>query len=175
MSCSFLSCCHTLLIVSLVLTLRAFLRRRAAFNQYLSSNSSLTTNRYFRLMALASTELLCTIPISSYGLYLNLTAAPMNKWISWSDTHFNYSKIGQFPSALWRVDHTTAVAFELSRWSAVFCAFVFFGFFGFAGEARKNYRLAFQTIIRILGISLLKPKKRLGFIRTEKWVPVYFL
>lgn len=126
-------------------------------------------------MALASTELLCTIPISSYGLYLNLTAAPMNKWISWSDTHFNYSKIGQFPSALWRVDHTTAVAFELSRWSAVFCAFVFFGFFGFAGEARKNYRLAFQTIIRILGISLLKPKKRLGFIRTEKWVPVYFL
>ncbi|THH33304.1 hypothetical protein EUX98_g915 [Antrodiella citrinella] len=122
-----------------VLTLRAFFRRRAAFAQYLASNPSLTTNRYFRLMALASTELMCTIPISSYGLYLNLSAAPMHPWISWADTHFDYWQVNQVPAAVWRQDSNASVAFELSRWAAPFCAFVFFAYFGFAAEARKNY------------------------------------
>jgi len=42
---------------------------------------------------------------------------------------------------------------ELSRWSVIFCAFLFFGFFGFADEARKNYRFAFQSVAKCVGIS----------------------
>ncbi|KAI1790857.1 GPCR fungal pheromone mating factor, partial [Ganoderma leucocontextum] len=122
-----------------VLTLINFIRRRAQFNTYLTSNTSLTPNRYFRLMAIASFEILFTIPISAYGLYLNLAAGPMNPWISWEDTHFNYSKVDQFPAVLWRMDKNAVISFELSRWLAPFCAFVFFAFFGFAQEARFHY------------------------------------
>ncbi|TBU56143.1 pheromone A receptor-domain-containing protein [Dichomitus squalens] len=129
-----------------VLTLINFFRRRAQFNAYLTSNSSLTANRYFRLMAIASLEIVCTIPISAYGLYLNLTSGTMNPWISWEDTHFNYSKVNQFPAVIWRADTTAVISFELSRWLAPFCAFVFFAFFGFAQEARIHYRKAFLWI-----------------------------
>ncbi|EJF59107.1 fungal pheromone STE3G-protein-coupled receptor, partial [Dichomitus squalens LYAD-421 SS1] len=122
-----------------VRTLINFIRRRAQFNAYLTSNSSLTPNRYFRLMAIASFEVVCTIPISAYGLYLNLSSGPLNPWISWDDTHFNYSKVDQFPAVIWRTDRNTVISFELSRWLAPFCAFVFFAFFGFAQEARIHY------------------------------------
>nr|VWO99367.1 Pheromone receptor CPRa1p [Ganoderma boninense] len=129
-----------------VLTFITFLRRRAQFNSYLASNASLTANRYFRLMAIASLEIVCTIPLSAYGLYLNLTSGPMNSWISWEDTHFNYSKVDQFPAIIWRTDKNAVISFELTRWLAPFCAFVFFAFFGFAQEARMHYHQAFLWI-----------------------------
>lgn len=145
-----------------VLTLRAFLRRRAQFNAYLASNTSLTANRYFRLMGIASVEIVCTVPISAYGLYLNLTAGRIAPWISWEDTHFNYSKVEQYPAALWRMDQNAVISFELSRWLAPFCAFVFFGFFGFAEEARANYAKAFRWVRN------LPPFRRLFPVRPVK-------
>ncbi|GBE87047.1 hypothetical protein SCP_1002940 [Sparassis crispa] len=135
-----------------VLTLREFFRRRAEFAEYLSANPSLTTNRYFRLMALASVELLCTVPISSYGLYLNLSAAPLSPWISWSNVHYDYSQVDQYPAVVWRTSRNSLVAFGLSTWAVPFCAFVFFGFFGFADEARKNYRKTFLFISRLCDV-----------------------
>ncbi|KAI0334179.1 fungal pheromone STE3G-protein-coupled receptor [Cubamyces sp. BRFM 1775] len=142
-----------------VLTFAAFLRRRAQFNAYLTSNSSLTANRYFRLMAIASVEIVCTVPISAYGLYLNLTSAPMNPWISWDDTHFNYSKVDQYPAVLWRMDRNAVISFELSRWLAPFCALVFFAFFGFAQEARSNYRKAFLWLRNLAPFRKIFPER----------------
>ncbi|TBU43025.1 GPCR fungal pheromone mating factor [Dichomitus squalens] len=152
-----------------VLTLMAFLRRRAQFNAYLTSNTSLTANRYFRLMGLASLEIVCTVPISAYGLYLNITAGPMNPWISWDDTHFDYSKVDQFPAVIWRADKNAVISFELSRWLAPFCAFVFFAFFGFAQEARINYRKAFMWFRNLPPFRLLFPRQPLkGAVKAEK-------
>ncbi|KAI0350980.1 STE3-domain-containing protein [Trametes cingulata] len=152
-----------------VLTFAAFLRRRAQFNAYLASNTSLTANRYFRLMGIASVEIVCTIPISAYGLYLNLTAAPMNPWISWSDTHFHYSKVDQYPAAVWRMDQNTVITFELSKWLAPFCAFVFFGFFGFAQEARANYVKAFLWVRNLPPFRrLFPPRPAKGTVSLEK-------
>ncbi|KAJ7164082.1 pheromone A receptor-domain-containing protein [Mycena filopes] len=136
-----------------ILTIRAFMKRRAQFNQFLSSNAALTTNRYFRLMALATIELAFNTPISSYGLYLNITQSPIAPWISWENTHFDFSVIDVFPALFWRSDHKTVVAVELSRWAQVFCAFIFFAFFGFAAEARKHYRLAFWAVGKRLGFT----------------------
>lgn len=126
-----------------VLTLKAFLKRRAQFSKLLSTHSSLTMNRYFRLMALASADLLCTVPYSAYGIFLNLTNAPISSWKGWADTHFDFSKVDQVPAAVWHTHHNVAVALELSRWVLPVCAIIFFGFFGFADEARKNYRRVF--------------------------------
>ena len=60
------------------LTLWSFLQRRAQFSQFMTPNSTLTMSRYFRLMALAGVELLCTIPLSIFQTVLNATAQPLD-------------------------------------------------------------------------------------------------
>lgn len=133
------------------------MKRRAQFSQFLATNSSLSVNRYFRLMSLATAELIFNIPISSYGLYLNVTLRPIYRWVSWSDTHFDYWNTGKFPAALWRLSPQTTTNLELTRWSIVLCAVVFFGFFGFAEEARKNYRAAYWVIAKRFGVKPPQP------------------
>ncbi|KAJ7278694.1 pheromone A receptor-domain-containing protein [Mycena rebaudengoi] len=135
-----------------LLTLRAFLQR-AQFATLLTNNSALTPNRYFRLMALASLELLFNIPLSSYGLYLSASREPINPWVSWANTHADFGFVGQVPAILWRSDPHTRATVELSRWAGVICALVFFAFFGFAAEARKHYALAFWAVAKRLGFT----------------------
>ncbi|TFY73519.1 hypothetical protein EWM64_g10493, partial [Hericium alpestre] len=127
------------------LSIRTFWKRRRQFNEVLAGNRNLSFSRYFRLMALAGIELCCTIPLGSYSIYLNVTGGVISKWVSWDDTHFDFSRVGQFPNVLWRTDHVEEVSIELSRWLVVLCAFIFFGFFGFADEARKHYRLVYTS------------------------------
>lgn len=81
-------------------------------------------------------------------MYLNLTSSPVYPWISFADTHYDYSHIDQYPSFIWRANSETALAFELSGWAPLFCALVFFLFFGFAQEARKNYAIFFGYITK---------------------------
>lgn len=147
-----------------VLTLKAFLERRAQFSELLLTHSSLTMTRYFRLMALASADLLCTVPYSAYGIYLNLRDVPISPWKGWADTHFNFSKVGQITAVAWHTNRNVAVALELSRWVIPVCAILFFGFFGFADEAQRNYsrvfafcvsRIPFTTSVKI---TTAKPK-----------------
>ncbi|KAF8259094.1 pheromone A receptor-domain-containing protein [Lactarius quietus] len=104
------------------------------------SNKSLNHSRYMRLIALSSTQLLVNLPVSLYNIFDN--AQDLSPWISWENTHSDYSFVGQLPSAAWRL-HKNAV-FEMDRWLVVFSAFSFFAFFGFAEEARKHYSLAFS-------------------------------
>ncbi|KAF9462766.1 STE3-like pheromone receptor [Collybia nuda] len=136
-----------------IMTLRAFMKRRAQFSSFLTSNSTLTVNRYFRLMSLATVELVFNTPISAYGLYLNATTTPIYPWKSWSDIHFDWYTIDVFPGALWRQSTTQTVTLELSRWTLVFCALLFFGFFGFADEARKNYRMIYWAVAKRFGVT----------------------
>lgn len=129
------------------LTLWSFLQRQAQFSQFMTSNSSLTMSRYFRLMALAGVELLCTTPLSIFLMVLNLSAQPLDPWISWQDTHSNFSRVRLFPAEVWTLNRWLAVGIQVNRWSGPFCAFIFFAFFGFAAEARKNYRNAIFKLL----------------------------
>ncbi|KAF9645210.1 pheromone receptor [Thelephora ganbajun] len=132
-----------------VLTLVSFVRRQAQFSQFLSSNSSLTASRYFRLMALACTEILCTTPLALFSIIINATAAPIAPWVSWEDTHYDFSRVGQVPAFIWRRNNLVVLGLTLTKWSSVICAFIFFIFFGFAVEARKHYSSAFIKLLRV--------------------------
>ncbi|KAK0421958.1 pheromone A receptor-domain-containing protein [Armillaria borealis] len=134
-----------------VLTLRAFHRRRLEFSQFLSSNRSLTVSRYFRLMALATTEICCTTPLAIAVLCLSATSAPIEPWRSWSDTHYQYSRVVQVPALLWRSNKMLVASYETTRWVTVLCPLVFFAFFGFADEARKHYRALFNAVLKRFG------------------------
>ena len=120
------------------------------FNQVVRSNSSLTVGRYFRLMALAMTEIMLTSPLAIFTIVLNATSTEIGPWRSWDDTHFAYSRIEQIPALLWRSHHLLVVSMELTRWLAPATAVTFFLFFGFAEEARKQYCSLFLRIKRVL-------------------------
>lgn len=128
-------------------------QRRAQFMEFLSANKNLSSSRYFRLMGLAGIEVLCTIPLGAYVIYLNATAQTIYPWVSWANTHYDFSRVDQFPSIIWRMSDVNVLSIELSRWFLVICAFIFFAFFGFADEARKNYRLAYVSVTKRVGLS----------------------
>jgi pheromone a factor receptor len=134
------------------LTIIAFYKNGCQFNTFLSGDGNITSNRFIRLMCLASFEVLFNIPIALYGISLE-AQYPLNPYISWENVHFDFSHVQEIPSVIWRNDYTVEVAMELSRWTVVFCAFGFFVFFGFADEARKNYRFAFQSVTKRLRLS----------------------
>ncbi|KAG5220284.1 a-factor receptor [Salix suchowensis] len=122
----------------------AFNKRRLQFKELLSANSGrLTSNRYFRLMGLACTDVVLTVPLGLYAISLNARIGSLPGWAGLIPI--------TIPGVLWRMDKTFVTAVELSRWSIVSCAFVFFFFFGFADEARKHYRIAFDSVAKRVG------------------------
>lgn len=77
----------------LVLSMRAFLRQRRNFKTILDANQgSLQTGRFIRLMALAGADVLFSVPLSTFFLWSN-THNGLNPWISWADTHYNFSYV----------------------------------------------------------------------------------
>lgn len=115
-------------------------------------NTDLNTSRYFRLMALATVEILGTVPISIWIIYVNLTKFPLKPYISFANTHSNFGRVIQYPAILWMNWPITRDLLRL-RWAVVACGFIFFAFFGFADEARKHYRHAFNSFAKRVGFS----------------------
>ncbi|KAI0078459.1 fungal pheromone STE3G-protein-coupled receptor [Panus rudis PR-1116 ss-1] len=135
-----------------ILTLHAFWKRRIQFSELLSTATSMTVNRYFRLMLLSCLEILLTVPLSSFSIYINNYGLTLSPWISWEDTHFNFSHVEHITGAIWRSSRPYYVSVEMSRWIYPFSAFLFFALFGFAEEARRNYIRAFWWIANLVGI-----------------------
>ena len=138
------------------LTIRLFWKCSQQLKQLPGSNKSVNYNRYMRLIAMSGIQLLINLPLFLYNLYVNAHDVTVSPWISWKNTHFNYSFVGQLHSAAWRPHGATSI--EWTRWSVVLGAFAFFGFFGFAEEARKNYRLAY---------AFARSRLHLGNLRTK--------
>ncbi|KAK0186947.1 putative pheromone receptor [Armillaria mellea] len=115
-----------------VLTIIAFNRRRLQFKEVLAS-------RYYRLMFMASVDLILTVPLATYVL--------VAKHSRWENVHYDFSRVDQIPALLWRsVPGGTLI--DLQRWFVVMGAFVFFLLFGFADEAKKHYRAAFSSVVK---------------------------
>jgi len=135
-----------------VLTIHTFYKRETQSRQFWSSNRNLNRSRYFRLMALAAIEILCTIPISTYVIVLNAKKGIL-PWMSWEHVHSNYSRVMQVPAFVWKENRDIYNGLEMFRWLLVACSLIFFAFFGFADEARQHYRLVYTSLASRIGIS----------------------
>ncbi|KAG2029757.1 pheromone A receptor-domain-containing protein [Suillus americanus] len=133
------------------LTLAAFYKRRMTFNSLISGNNSMNANLYVRLMVLSVIEMAFTVPISIYSVYISGTSIPMQPWVSFADTHYNFSYVGLIPAAEWTSNSIYKRSIDLTQWLFPVCAFMFFALFGFASEARKHYRLYFLWIAKRFG------------------------
>nr|AAP57492.2 putative transmembrane pheromone receptor [Coprinellus disseminatus] len=134
------------------LTLRFFWLRRAQFASLFSSSSNITSSRYLRLMLLALTDMLCTVPLGVFTLYIGVKDVGLCPWISWEETHYNFSRVVTTPAEVWRSDLNSEVSVEFTRWLPVVCGFMFFALFGFAAEAKKAYSKIFSGAMARLGL-----------------------
>ncbi|KAI0651369.1 pheromone A receptor-domain-containing protein [Trametes meyenii] len=147
-----------------LLTLLSFLRHRIKFNEVISSSGGgLTISRYFRLMLLSISEMVCTIPIGAYSIYINTAGVILSPWVSWADTHANFSHVEEVPAIFWRSNRPFLISVIMGQWVYVFAAFLFFALFGFAEEARKHYRLAFWWVMKWIGIHPKPKNEKLAF------------
>ncbi|KAG6329810.1 hypothetical protein ID866_9278 [Astraeus odoratus] len=146
-------------IVYAVLTFRQAYIHRKRLRAMLESSYDISTGRYCRLMALCMAEITFTVTLGIYSLVLNI-GAHINPYISWDNVHFDFSRVGQFPSVVWQSVPVTAVSLEFSRWCYILCAFVIFGFFGWGKEARESYQRALQVIVRCTGMKFTQSMAR---------------
>ncbi|KAF8439983.1 pheromone A receptor-domain-containing protein [Boletus edulis BED1] len=134
-------------------TIRELALRRAQFKEFLATNRNLSSSRYFRLMGLASLEFIFAIPLATYSIYVNAATEPVQPYVSWQSAHAQMGDVLELPTAIWQATTLSTESVELSRWFVVLCAVAFFAFFGFADEAKKNYRYAYMSVAKRVGLS----------------------
>ncbi|KAF8512954.1 pheromone A receptor-domain-containing protein [Hysterangium stoloniferum] len=141
-------------------TLRHFLRHRISFATHLrNSQSAISPNRYFRLMALAVVEMTWDIGINVYLLTANFSMATLLPWINWQNVHAHFSRVQQLPKFLVTASFMNQEI--LVWWFVPFTCVLFFLFFAFGEEAMSDYRACFSWFRRtILRQRVEKPKNR---------------
>ncbi|KAJ7854238.1 hypothetical protein B0H13DRAFT_2358583 [Mycena leptocephala] len=102
-------------------------------------------------MALASTGLLLTTSLGIWVPWVNVRVVGLSPWISWADTHSNFSRVVQVPRDLLARGPYSAASVEMLRWATVACALLFFAYFGFADETIKNSRGGWGIRRRVVG------------------------
>jgi len=135
-----------------VLSIRAFYRSRAQSKELFSLHSGLTNSRYIRLMALAATDLISSVPVSLF-LIIDNSVLGLAPWTSWDYDHAELSQVSPVSAPVLQSMDAFASNVELTRWLCVACALVFFAFFGFSSEARKHYNSAISSVRKHVGAS----------------------
>ncbi|KAG8705461.1 a-factor receptor [Ceratobasidium sp. 395] len=141
------------------LTIRAFIKTRRQFSQVLSdSGSNLSMSRYFRLMALAGTDMTFSLPLSLYFMITSMVTYHMNPWVSWENTH-------KYVHEVWRISYEELVSdphtkstLDITKWSVPGCAFLFFAYFGLSGEAVRQYKSIFWRVAAPFGLKPPAPR-----------------
>jgi hypothetical protein len=133
--------------------IRALHKTRRQYSQVLSeSEFNLNMSRYFRLMALAATEVFFAFPVDLFGTISHFCMTPLKPWISWADTHQYTGQVMLISNEVFDAQGNSKDLFNLGRWDILGGAFLFFMFFGLSSEARQDYKRIFWRIAMLLGI-----------------------
>ncbi|VDC06410.1 unnamed protein product [Peniophora sp. CBMAI 1063] len=123
-------------------------RHQRELDRFLRSNDSVTRTNYYRMLALASIDVLLTLPIGivvsvvpviatfrrgGYPFYRGFTFLHTN----WGPVAASYSDVD---------DPVDLAQIYFNQWISPALAFVMFGLFGITEEARESIRLAIQTV-----------------------------
>jgi hypothetical protein len=130
------------------LSLHHFMRRRLTFDRHLQdSNSALTTTVYFRLMAMAVVQMFWLVLITVVNMWFTYRDG-LRDWINWQNVHFNFSRVGLFPTLL--IPPSVLRWAYFSWWSLPVSSVIFFIFFAFGQDALKEYAACFHWIQRVI-------------------------
>ncbi|CAE6406821.1 unnamed protein product [Rhizoctonia solani] len=147
------------------LTIHELINRRRQLSTTLSSShAGMSSSQYFRLMALAATDLLFSTSLSLFVLVINIGTNTLNPWISWADTHQGFSTIKFVSWETFDLIPLQKTVLQISRWSPPALGVMFFLYFGISGEAVAEYRRWFWAIAGLFG---MKNKNNSGY--NSKW------
>ncbi|VDB95513.1 unnamed protein product [Peniophora sp. CBMAI 1063] len=140
---------------------RVFYRHSREIDNFLQSNDSVSRTNYFRILALASIDVLLTLPIGIATVVLDvkdsLSLGPISFYLGWTYDHTDWQ-----PESLSYTDTVSQGTFEVAQlyftyWTSPILAFVIFGLFGVTSEARVSY---WRIICTICGWFGWKPTLR---------------
>ncbi|VDC05051.1 unnamed protein product [Peniophora sp. CBMAI 1063] len=134
---------------------RTFYRHSQDINRYLSSSSSISRAYYFRVLALASIDIMLTLPIGIVTLVLTargaLLSGPLPFYFGWTLDHTDWTP-ESLPYAYLQAEGTLSLAASyFIQWTSPVLAFAIFALFGVTPEARGSYRRIMYAIGRFFG------------------------
>jgi hypothetical protein len=128
-----------------------FTSQRRRFQSLLQqSSSSLTTSRFFRLLAVSSIDMFVTVPCVIVLITTQVkTLKPSQKW---SDLHYDFGQVFRFSSQdlenpLFREELRAITA--VSNWMPLFAAFVYFACFGMHDSALDKYTTSYRAAANV--------------------------
>ena len=141
---------------------RTFLRQRKDVNDFLRSNDSVSRTNYFRVLALASIDILLTLPfgIATIALIVSddLSApAGLPFYFGWTYDHSEWEPVGISYAELVAEGKSDVVQGYFIHWTSPVLAFAIFSLFGVTAEARGSYWRIISTVCGWFGF---KPKMR---------------
>ncbi|KZV63365.1 fungal pheromone STE3G-protein-coupled receptor [Peniophora sp. CONT] len=131
--------------------IRMFYRQRRDMNQFLQSNNLVSRTNYFRIFALASIDVLLTLPIGIAAIVILVTDVlaqighcPL--YAGWTLLHTDWEPVGLSYAELKAHGTSTIAQLYFTQWSAPVLAFAIFGLFGVTAEARASYWCVICTV-----------------------------
>ena len=142
-----LTCLHRLAALA-----RTFLRQRKDVNDFLQSNDSVSGTNYFRILALASIDILLTLPFGIANIALTLSdqvSSPFGLpfYFGWTFDHTEQWEPVGFPYAeMVALGKSNVALLYFTYWASPILAFTIFSLFGVTTEARASYWRIIRTI-----------------------------
>ena len=123
-------------------------------NEFFKENGAVSRKNYFRILALASIDILITLPVGVVSTVLHfLQVAEDNKVVplysGWSVVHADWTPV----SMKWAGIHASARSRQLyfSFWTSLTLPFFIFALFGATSEARAAYKRAINCVCAWFG------------------------
>lgn len=123
--------------------IRIFYRQSRDIHSFLNSNTSVSRTNYLRILAVASVDILLTLPIGVTNVILNVisakTSAGIHFYWGWNFLHTDWKPVDYSYADIKSLGTATLAGLYFSIWTSPVLAFVIFGLFGATTEARASY------------------------------------
>ena len=138
-----------------------FYRQNRDINRFLRSNNSVSRNNYMRILALASIDVMLTLPVGIANIVLDVVQSLSEDTLTFypgrTYDHTDWEPVGVSYAQAVALGTSTVAQTYFIQWSSPFLAFVIFGLFGVTSEARASY---WRIICTVCGWFGFKPKLR---------------
>ena len=135
--------------------IRTFFRQKQANDRFSQSSNSVSRTNYIRILALASIDVLLTLPFGITNIVLDVTNSLAEGFLpvypGWVYDHTDWAPVSFTYAETEAIGTAGMVQQYFSQWTSPILAFAIFGLFGVTTEARASYMRAIVTTGHWLG------------------------
>ncbi|VDB86432.1 unnamed protein product [Peniophora sp. CBMAI 1063] len=151
---------------------RVFYNHYRAMSGTVYSSSSVRITNYARILAVASIDIITTLPYGITSLALAIknprsTGSSISFYPGWARTHENWEPTGLSYADFKYLGPLTAAEIYFAAWAPVALAYAVFGLFGITREARASYMHVFRTMWGWVGWRSAVPESPSHVVRSR--------